>query len=320
MPEIIRAQNLDASESAFFARQLEHIKAKTYDIVYPNMKATELMPVSTEAGAGAAVITYQSFDSVGMMKIIANYADDLPRSDIKGKEFSTAVRSLGGSYGYNLQEIRSASMAGLPLQQRKANAVRLANDQAVNKLAWLARSNDGVNGGLTGLIFNPNIPSATVAAGAGPVYLWSAKTNEEIYTDLVNGVKDIISLTKGVELPDTVLMPIAQYEIISSKRMASGTDTTILEFFKKNHPYIKTVTWVPELAAVSPLPSTGVGGPTDLLIFGNFTADKITLEIPQPFEQLPVQERGLEYVVPCHSRVGGVIVYYPLAFSIYQGI
>ena len=48
--------------------------------------------------------------------------------------------------------------------------------------------------------------------------------------------------------------------------------------------------------------------------------DAFTLEIPQMFEQLPVQERGLEFVVPCHSRIGGVIIYYPLSMAIGEGI
>jgi hypothetical protein len=39
-----------------------------------------------------------------------------------------------------------------------------------------------------------------------------------------------------------------------------------------------------------------------------------------PFEQLPVQEQGLEFQVPCHSRVGGTIVYYPLSMAIMEGL
>jgi hypothetical protein len=39
-----------------------------------------------------------------------------------------------------------------------------------------------------------------------------------------------------------------------------------------------------------------------------------------PFEQLPVQEKGLEYVVNCHSRIGGVLIYYPLSQYIMDGI
>lgn len=320
MPEVIKSTNLDANESAFFARQLEHIKARSYDVIYPDMKATRLIPVSMDAGPGAAVITYQQFDRVGVMKIIANYADDLPRSDIKGKEFSSPVRSLGGSYGYNVQEIRSARMAGLPLQQRKANAVRQSNDQKVNRLAWLARSGDGVNGGLVGLIYNPNVPSATVPAGTSTTTPWSTKTAQEIYDDMADCVQDTIDLTNGVEVPDTMILPVAQYGIAAKTRMAAGTDTTVLEFFKRNFPFIKNVEWVPELKNVNPIPSTLAASNTDIMITYKNMPDKITLEIPQAYEQFSAQERGLEFLIPCHSRCGGVIIYYPLAINIREGI
>ncbi len=51
--------NLDSAETAFFARELEYIKSKSYDIEFPPLKAIKLIPVSTEAGPGAESITYQ---------------------------------------------------------------------------------------------------------------------------------------------------------------------------------------------------------------------------------------------------------------------
>ena len=69
---------LDANESIFFARELEYVKSKAYDVKYPANNALALFPVSTEADAGADYISYESYDMIGMAKIIANYADDLP--------------------------------------------------------------------------------------------------------------------------------------------------------------------------------------------------------------------------------------------------
>ena len=68
--------HMDANESIFFARQLEYVKAQTYDIKYPAMNALNLFPVDTSAGAGAKTITYRQYDSVGAAKVIANYAQD----------------------------------------------------------------------------------------------------------------------------------------------------------------------------------------------------------------------------------------------------
>ena len=82
---------------------------------------------------------------------------------------------------------------------------------------------------------------------------------------------------------------------------------------------IKRVDWVNELDAVTPNPRTETSSADCMLVF-NSSPDKLTLEIPQPFEQFPAQERNLEFVVPCHSRLGGVIIYYPISVNIVDGI
>ena len=314
--EQIISRNLDANESAFFARELEAIKARTYDVMYPEYKAIKHIPVSGDAGPGAESITYQQFDQVGIMKIIANYADDLPRSDVFGKEFTAKVKSLGGSFGYNVQEVRAGAMAGRPLPARKATAVRKANDQAVNRIGWFGDA----KAGLLGMLNQPNVPAAVASTGATSTKVkWAEKTVDEILLDLNNMVSDMVELTLGVEVPDTILLPIKQYQLISTTPRSSTSDTTILEYFLRNNPMIKEIDWVNELKDVTPLPS-GDAGTKDCAICYKKNPDKLTLEIPQQFEQFPAQERGLEFLVPAHSRIGGVIFYYPLSASIIEGI
>jgi len=327
MPYIpLETTRLDADESIFFNRELETIMARSFDVLYPELKAIRLIPVDTSAGPGADSITYRQFDTVGLAKVIANYADDLPRADVLGKEFTSKVRSIGGAYGYSLQEVRSAAKAGRPLAQMKANAARRANDQIVDKIAWLAKSSDTAYGGLVGLLYAPNVTTGTAPAGAttGVVPWYNAnpalqKNADEILTDLNNLVTDIVDLTGGVEVPDTLLLPIKQYSRLQKTRLAAGTDTTILEFFLANNPSITSVEWVNELKALAPLPSGGAG-PADVAVCYRRSIDKLSLQLPQPYEQLPAQERNLEFVVPTHSRCGGVIVHYPLSISILEGI
>jgi hypothetical protein len=151
---------------------------------------------------------YHQFDSVGMMKIIASYADDLPRADVIGKEFISPVRSLGGSYGWNLQEIRSAMKANRPLTSMKAEAARRAYEQKVNRLAWFARPDDGVNGGLTGFLYNPNVTSGSVTTGS---WITNNVSADLIIADVNNVINGISTLTKGVENPNTVLISPNRY-------------------------------------------------------------------------------------------------------------
>ena len=71
MFEMILATHFDADESAFFARELERVKAQTYDVRYPNLRSRDFIPVDNSVGAGATEVTYRQFDRVGNAKIIA---------------------------------------------------------------------------------------------------------------------------------------------------------------------------------------------------------------------------------------------------------
>ena len=319
MKEVIRTVNFDAGESMFFARQLEYIKQQSYDILYPEYKATTQIPVSTEAGPGAESITYREFDTVGIMKIISNYADDLPRSDVRGKEYTIPVRSIGGSYGYNVQEIRASRMANKPLELRRAEAARRAYEQMVNRIGWFAKADDGIYGGLTGLLYNPNITKADANTGD---WLNPATTADQIIYDFAQAYYNMIDLTKGIEVPDVALMPPKEFSRIRTLPRSSISDTTVYTFIMNNHPELKEIVWVNELKQVTPKPSTPtvVGSVSDVMVLYRKDPMKLTFEIPQPFEQFPVQERGLEYLIPTHARVGGIICYYPLSIAIIEKI
>lgn len=316
MKENIKSINLDDASNAFFARELEYIKAQTFDIVYPMLKATTLIPVSTEAGPGAESITYQQFDQVGIAKIIANYADDLPRADVKGKEFTAPVRSLGASYGYSVQEIRAAQFAGRNLEQRKANATRRAIEQKINRLGWFGDAEYG----LKGLLNHDNITRVAVEDdGTGSSTLWEDKNPDQILRDMNDLVNGIVDITNGVEAPNTLLMPIEQYTFIASTARSANSDTTILQYFLTNNPFIDTVDWLVEAKGAG-LGEGSVPAGGDIMIAYDRNPDKLTFEIPQPFEQFPAQERGLEFVIPTHARCSSVLLYYPLSVALAEGI
>ena len=86
-------KHFDSEESAFLARQLDYIKSQTYDVKYAEHKARKLIPLSSEADPGAEKIFYRQYDQFGIAKIIHNYGTDLPRADVRGREFSADVKT-----------------------------------------------------------------------------------------------------------------------------------------------------------------------------------------------------------------------------------
>jgi len=309
--EKIITNKMDAVDTIFFERELERIKAKTYDIKYPALKAVQVFPVSTDAGPHAESITYRQWDQRGIAKIIANYADDLPRVDVGAKEYTSPIKAIGAAYGYSIQDIRTARALGKPLKEKQANTARRAHDQSWNSIAWRG----DVSTGLNGLFTDANVTKTNAAVGT-----WSTATPDEIIYDINSAFADIIARTKGVANPDTVLIPPWQYAHISTTPRSSLSDTTILEFILRTSTYIKSIEMVNELASVEYDPIDNPGDTDNCMFIYEKSPDILTLEIPQPFEQFPVQERNLEFVVNTHSRIGGLIIYYPLEVELVYGI
>lgn len=305
-----RSINLDASTSIFFARQLEFVQAKVYEYEYPELKAFKYLPINYNIPAGAEFVTATGFQSVGRARIINSYADDLPEAGILGTQLTNPVQSIGTSYRYSHQEIRAAQLANVSLSLRLAGAARRANDQLINNLAITGNTNSGQ----WGLVNNPNVPQVVVPAdGTGATTEWANKTPEQILRDLNLVVNQIVVNSNGVEMPNTLLLPIDQYTLIASTPRSANSDMTILQYFLLNNPFITNVDWLAQLAGA------GTNG-ADVMIAYDMDENKLAMQIPMPFTQYAPQERNLEFVIPCESRFGGVTIYYPLSVIIGEGI
>lgn len=135
--------------SLYFARELDYVKAKTYDRVYPELTALQMFPVTHEVPEGAETVTYYGYEKRGLAKIIANYADDLPRADVAGQPKTAHVKAMGDSYGYSVQDMRASRMAGKNLDARKGEAARYAIDRLTNSIAWKGDAENNLVGVLS---------------------------------------------------------------------------------------------------------------------------------------------------------------------------
>lgn len=305
-----KSLNLDAAGDIFFARQLEFIQSKIYEYQYPALKSFQLIPINYDVPAGAEYITATQFQAVGRARIINSYADDLPESGVIGTQLTNPVQGIGTSYRYSHQEIRAAQMARVALPLRLAEAARRANDQTVDNLAFFGNPTVG----MTGLLNNPNVPTQTVPAdGTGGNTEWTTKTPDQILRDMNLIVNQIVVQSNEVEMPDTLLLPLEQYTLIASTPRSANSDTTILNYFLMNNPFIRAVIPVPKLDGA------GTNG-ADIMVAYEKNENKLQMAIPLPFTQYQPQERNLEFIIPCESRFGGVSIYYPLSLIIGEGI
>lgn len=314
--------HFDSAEDAsvFFARELDHVKAQSYDVEYPELTALHLFPQTSEADPGAETITYYTYDKTGLAKIIDNYSTDLPRADVTGKPSFAKIKSIGASYGYSAQEMRASKLAGKSLDARKGESARYAIDSKTNIIAWRGDEESGLMGVLSE---GQNIPLYVIKPGVRTGKIsWLEKDPDEILDDVNGMAKQTAKMTKNVERPDTLCVPADVYMHISTKRIPD-TSTTVLAFIQEHAPYIKEVVSTAELDSDSvetnPYAAADDTGAGVAFLFKN-DVRKLSLENPMPFYQYPLQVQNLETTIPCEARTAGVIVYYPLSALIAVGV
>lgn len=282
------------------ARELDFVKAQTYGLKFPEMKGLSLVPMASDVPEWVDTITYVYYDEVGMAKIIANYADDLPRADVEGKEVTLKVKQLGVSYGYNNRELAQSLATGRNLPMRKAAAARRAIDVKLNQIAMVGDNQYG----LYGLTNHPNIGITTLPSNKD----WNtgSPTAQELLDDVAALYDAVRVQSKGVHTPNQILLPTKHLSLLRRTYLSNSNGKTVLERLQNDYPALQFVE-VPELQAQA--------GQKSQIIIGEFDATNITHEMPQPFKQLPAEARNLEIVVNCTAASAGVAVHYPLAFT-----
>ena len=297
------AERRDANESAMFARQLEDIDAELYRVVYPELRGTQIVPVRTAINEGAEEYTYRVLDGVGVSRIIANYAEDLPRVDVQGKEVTTKLFGHGASYGYSIQDMRRARMSGLPLDAERAELAREV----------IARKNDEIIASgessisITGFYNNSGVSLVTPTTGT-----WLTATADQIVDDLLKLERAIIVDSNAVESPDTVVLSPSQFALANTKRL-SNTETTALEFFLRKSQGVKNA----EVWARGEAANAGGNGPR--IAMGKKDPKVLQALLPLEFYQMAPEQRGLGFVINCDSRAGGVIFRRPKAWRYMDG-
>ena len=280
----------------FLARELEQVLARTFEVQYADIKYSTVIPISTEIGPGADSFTYRIFDAQGSMKLIQDKASDLPRADVLRKEVTHQVRSLGASFAYSIQETRAAAMVpGMNLEQRRANAVRRAYEEKVQDVAYF----DETAVSMDGFFNNANVDKTV------PNKWFDNCTTDEMLEILNEAPTSIVQGSNMKESPNTMLVPYDVYRIISTTARSTTSDTTVLEFFLRTNPFIRSIEPINELeAGKSELTK-------DRIICYDRSPEKLQLHIPRTLEFLPPVRTNLEFSVAAHARVGGVALYYP---------
>lgn len=307
--------HFDASEANVFARELLKVRARVFEIKFPELKAMRLIPRNTDVNETDEQYTYRVATEYGRVKLGTSYQGTAPRADVSMAEATPLnIRPITASYGYDFQEARVAARTGNQLPMRKANAARRAIAQEINRILTFGAAATEYGVAMAGLAALTGTHSYTVPNGALGTKTFETKTPDEIMTDLNGICSGVTTNSNDVEHVNTLLLPLSSFEYISNKRMGDGSDVSILKHFQGLHPEISVEGW----HALEAAPAAEWTGKR--MIAYDKSPDVLEALVPVEFEQFAPQMVNMETITNCHARLGGVVLYRPKAVSYGDGI
>jgi len=302
----------DTLDPVFVARQLEYVRAQALDPALAPLLSRQLIPTNNEVPEGADSYTYRQYDIYGVAKWRSPKATDMPLVNTSGKETTVKPYSFWTGYEIDMQEMLAAQFAGVNLDGRLGLAARRAVEEFFDRVAISGDSEKG----LLGLINQTGITTYTVPNdGTGVTKTWSTKEGYQIVRDMHGAAAAIVSGTNQIESPDTLLLPLEQYAMISTTPYSEVTESTILDVFLAHSQYIKTVSGLAALDGAS-------AGPLDLMIAYRRSPEVLEHIIPAEFRMLPAESVncGTLFRTACLGRTAGVVVRRPKAIAYGAGI
>lgn len=303
-------QHFDANETFFLERELTQLRTKTMQIKFPDLISRTLMPFANDIAESATTYSYKVVTPTGTAKFIGERANDLPRVDADAAEIYGKVHPIGVSYGWDINELKEAARLNIPISDIKAKIAREAIERGIDEvLATGDLTLQSKQAGLllTGLMNNADVVSNGILSGAW----WlnpTPPTPAAVLADLNGIVASVTNATDSLFNVDTLVLPTAHHTYIRQTPFSALTGDSILTVFLKNNPQITLVKpWYR-------LNTAGAGGlPRGIAYY----RDPTVLEgvVPQQFVQMPPQIKGMEVVIPCTARCGGVKIYQPIAMK-----
>lgn len=304
--------HFDASEGAFLARQLEHIRAGLYQVQYTDLVYDRLMPINRSVPAGKREYTIRIMDKVGEAEIISENTDNIPNVETDVSEKSMKFFTIGLGYRYTLSEARAAMEAGMPLLATKAMVTKQQVERKVNDIALVGNTFAGATGLLTATDTGVLTASSTTGAGSGDTE-FEGKSADEVLFDLHALTSKPWTDSKGVFSVNTLLLPLTTRTSLASRRVGDGTNGSILNYFLGADQFVKSEDAVIGLWQLESATTAGAAGAWTGKRAMAYRRDPGALElmISQAFEQLPPQAVNFYVKTLCHMKMGGLAIYQP---------
>lgn len=169
---------------------------------------------------------------------------DLPRASIDLDTTTFKLLEFGAAYHYMDRELEKAARLRVNPATERAMATTRAAEQVLEETA---ASGDPFGKGLTGLGNDPNITSVVAGTKGAGGTTWAVATVTELLDDLHAMVNAVEVNSKETQIADTIILPQAQFNILTSKMHPDTAQTAMVlakeQLTKRHNAPVRIMVW-----------------------------------------------------------------------------
>lgn len=282
------------------------------------------------------VSTYYSPGSLGTGAGIGNSkswigkdTNQVTRVSVDIAKITQPLIPWGKELAYTVLELESAAKLGRPVDEQKYRALQLAHQMEVDEMVYYGDAPSS----LYGLVNSNNrtfidqvTNLANVANGAQGSPLWTQKTPAEILQDFNEVLTSAWAATGWAILPDSILLPPADFGYISTQTVSTAGNVSILNYVLENNITARQGGATLDIKPVKWCLGTGVGGTVGTGAAGHdrmvvYTNDKERIRYPMTMlSKTPLQYDSIWHRSTYYGRLGVLEVVYPECVAYRDGL
>ena len=172
--------------------------------------------------------------------------------------------------------------------------------------------------GATGLVNTSGITSGTVANGVSGSPLWVNKTPDEILADVNTLLTSTWQAAAFAVCPGKLLLPPAQFSYITSQKVSSAGNVSILKFLKENAISLQINGKELDIQPLKWLTGRGSGGSNRMVAYTN---EEQYVRFPMvPIMRQTAYYQGIRFTAPYLWLFGEMEFVYPETLQYADGI
>lgn len=305
----------DAATQTSINKLFEQIETEVYDMPRAAIEAVGKVPLKKGLNKGIQSFTYKVYSALGMAKLVASDAKELPPISGAFKLYNVLVKNIGDSYSFTQSDIDAWLFANESLDKTDALAARKAIEECLDTVLLKGDS----EGGIEGLFTNANVPRVTLSAFNGKI-AHKDLTLDQIAQHIQECLDTVFQNTKGATgvgtvKPDTILFPRSSWVTLTTKFTGTDSKISYLEALKARFAPQGLINF--DLCNAGN--GVGVEGKDRMMVYKNDVENVFGI-VTEPLRVLPAQYQGLNAIFNLFARTAGTAFRRPTSAVYADGV